>query len=355
MMAAKMSQDRFVPAGRGRNSATPSSLRLPEREGWVWSRWRIARKKATGFAFISPFLLIFGVFSIWPDIDSLVLSFEQYAGFGPTRPVGLGNYRALLRYSAFWTEVENTLFYWLAHAVIVIPLAFVTALILRSKLINGAKFWKPLIFLPQVMSVVAVSLVWQTLFSTQYGVINSVFGIHVAWLTDYSIARWIVVLLLVWQGLGFWFVVFLAGLTAVDPAIIEAAIIDGAGVLRRTISVVVPLMRRVILFAVIIDAIGSMSLYTQPNVLLGGSGMANPSVSTLSNLEVGNLQAGVFGQSAAAGWLLFVLTMVATAVVFGGNWLLGGRSSKGGLIARRRNRTRRLDAAGAVGAVEAEP
>jgi ABC-type sugar transport system permease subunit len=205
------------------------------------------------------------------------------------------------------------------------------------------------------MSVVAVSLVWQTLFSTQYGVINSVFGIHVAWLTDYSIARWIVVLLLVWQGLGFWFVVFLAGLTAVDPAIIEAAIIDGAGVLRRTISVVVPLMRRVILFAVIIDAIGSMSLYTQPNVLLGGSGMANPSVSTLSNLEVGNLQAGVFGQSAAAGWLLFVLTMVATAVVFGGNWLLGGRSSKGGLIARRRNRTRRLDAAGAVGAVEAEP
>ena len=234
--------------------------------------------------------MVFGLFSIFPDIYSLVLSFKRYAGFGPTRPVGLANYRSLLAYSSFWTEVENTLFYWVAHAVIVIPLAFVMAMVLRSKLIRGARIWKPLIFLPQVMSVVAVSLVWQTLFSTQYGVLNSLLGIHVAWLTDYALARWIVVLLLVWQGLGFWFVVFLAGLTAVDPAVLEAAVIDGAGVIRRTVSVLIPLMRPVILFAVVIDAIGSMSLYTQPNVLLSqGGALANPSVSTLSNLEVGNL------------------------------------------------------------------
>ncbi len=179
------------------------------------------------------------------------------------------------------------------------------------------------------MSVVAVSLVWQTLFSTHYGVLNSLLGIHVAWLTDYALARWIVVLLLVWQGLGFWFIVFLAGLTAVDPAVLEAAVIDGAGVIRRTVSVLIPLMRPVILFAVVIDAIGSMALYTQPNVLLSqGGALANPSVSTLSNLEIGNLQSGVFGQSAAAGWLLFILTIGVTVIVFGGNWLLGGRSPK---------------------------
>ena len=92
-----------------------------------------------------------------------------------------------------------------------------------------------------------------------------------------------------------------------------------------------------ILFAVVIDAIGSMALYTQPNLLLAqGGALANPSVATLSNLEVGNLQSGVFGQSAAAGWLLFVLTILATVVVFGGNWLLGGRLPRA--IARRRPR-----------------
>jgi len=254
------------------------------------------------------------------------LSFEQYAGFGPRRYVGLANYRALLSYSYFWAEVGNTLFYWVAHAVIVIPLAFVLAMVLRSKLIRGGWFWKPLLFLPQVMSTVAVSLVWQSMFGTQYGVLNSVFRLHVTWLTDYGLARWVVVALLVWQGLGFWFVVFLAGLTAVDPEIIEAAVVDGAGAIRRTISVIVPLMRPVILFAAVIDAIASMALYTQPNVLLAqGGALANPSVATLSNLDVGNLQAGVFGQSAAAGWLLFVLTVLAAVVVFGGNWILGGR------------------------------
>jgi len=349
-----MSGGQLVSVGRHPNKARPSP-RAPASGARRWPLRRIGHQNASGYAFISPFLVIFGVFSIWPDIDSLILSFEQYAGFGPTRPVGLANYRALFDYSAFWTEVGNTLFYWVAHAVIVIPLAFITALLLRSKLIRGSKFWKPLLFLPQVMSVVAVSLVWQTMFSTQYGVVNSVFGTHVAWLTDYDVARWIVVLLLVWQGLGFWFVVFLAGLTAVDPAIIEAAIVDGAGAVRRTFSVIVPLMRRVLLFAVIIDAIGSVSLYTQPNVLLAGSGMANPSVSTLSNLEVGNLESGVFGQSAAAGWLLFVLTIVVTAVVFGGNWLLGGRSSEGNRVIRRKTGAPRVGEGSAGGAGRARP
>jgi ABC-type sugar transport system permease subunit len=327
----------------GTVKARSSSLRSRPWWGPPWSSRSIGRQKASGFAFVTPFIVIFGVFSIWPDINSLLLSFQQYAGYGPRVPVGLANYRALLAYSSFWTEVGNTLFYWAAHAVIVIPLAFVTAMVLRSKLIKGTRLWKPLIFLPQVMSIVAVSLVWQTLFSTQYGVINSVFGLHVAWLTDYGLARWIVVLLLVWQGLGFWFVVFLAGLTAVDPEIIEAAIVDGAGALRRTISVIVPLMRRVILFALVIDAIGSMALYTQPNVLLAqGGSLANPSVSTLSNLEVGNLQSGVFGQSAAAGWLLFLLTIVVTALVFGGNWLSGGRTSNLGRRLARQNGSQRV-------------
>jgi ABC-type sugar transport system permease subunit len=312
----------------------PSSLRSggQHRRG-VWRR-RADHHAASGIAFISPFILIFGAFSIWPDIYSLVLSFQRYAGFGPKQAVGLANYRALFAYSAFWTEVGNTLFYWVAHAVIVIPLAFFTAMALRSKLVRGAALWKPLIFLPQVMSVVAVSLVWQTLFSTQYGVVNSVFGVHVAWLDNFAIARWVVVLLLVWQGLGFWFVIFLAGLTAVDPAILEAATIDGAGALRRTVSVVIPLMRPVILFAVVIDAIGSMSLYTQPNVLLAtGGGLA---------------KAGVFGQSAAAGWLLFVLTIAVTAVVFGGHWLLGGRAPRRDRSGARRARTR-LSQAGKAG------
>jgi ABC-type sugar transport system permease subunit len=200
------------------------------------------------------------------------------------------------------------------------------AVIVRGKMIRGKRFWKPVIFLPQVMSIVAVSLVFETLFSQKYGVINSLFGVNVPWLTDFSIAKWIVVLLLVWQGAGFWFVVFLAGLTGIDPAVEEAAMVDGAGAVRRTVFVLVPMMKNVILFAVVIDAINSMALYTQPNILTAtGGNLAVPAVGTVSNMVVGNLQSSSFGESAAAGWLLFILTMVVGGVVFLAFRLVGGR------------------------------
>ncbi len=277
-------------------------------------RWRQA---LLGYLFILPFCLVFLLFSIGPYIYSFILSFESYAGFGDATPVGLRNYAAILQYHVFWTELGNTIFYWLAHAIPQIPLAFLLAFLVRSKLITGKRFWKPVIFLPQVMTIVAVTLVFKTLFSTQYGVINQVFHLHIAWLQDYTIAKWVVVLLLIWQGLGFWFVVFLAGLTSIDPSLEEAAIVDGASVWQRLLHVVIPLMRNIFLFAFSIDAVASMRLYTQPNVLVAQSGgVADPEVAPLLNLVVTNLQGGSFGQSAAVGWLLFVITILLSTILF---------------------------------------
>lgn len=288
------------------------------------------RIAAVGFLFIAPFLIVFAAFSAWPDIYSLILSFEKYGGFGRAVGVGFANYKALLTYGAFWTELRNTMFYWVVPSVILFPVAFVLAVIVRSKLVRGKKVWKPIIFLPQVMSIIAVSLVFNTLFQQQYGVINGLFGLHVAWLTNFAITRWVVVLLLLWQGTGFWFVVFLAGLTGIDPSVEEAARVDGAGSIRLTLSIILPMMRNVILFAVVIGAIGSMALYTQPNLLAAQGGtLAVPAVGTLSNLVVGNLQSGVFGVSAAAGWLLFVLTVIVGAIVFGLYRLSGGHLGGG--------------------------
>jgi ABC-type sugar transport system permease subunit len=167
------------------------------------------------------------------------------------------------------------------------------------------------------MTIVAVSLVFQTLFSTQYGVVNQIFHTHIQWMENYAITRWVVVLMLVWQGLGFWFVVFLAGLTSIDPSLEEAAIVDGASVWQRLRFVIIPLMRNIFLFAFAIDAISSMRLYTQPNVLVSRASLADPEVAPLLNLLVSNLQGGSFGQSAAVGWLLFIITIAITAILFG--------------------------------------
>jgi ABC-type sugar transport system permease subunit len=286
------------------------------------------RTTRAGYAFIAPFIIVFCVFTAFPDVYTFIVSFQNNSGYGTTTWTGLSNYIALLKYGAFWTEVTNTLEYWVLHAVILIPFAFVLALVVRSKVVRGKSAWRTLIFLPQVMPFVAVGLVFQIVFASPQGLVNNVLGVHVAWLTNFAIAKYAVVALLVWQGFGFWFVVFLAGLTTLDPAVEEAATVDGANVVQKTLRVTVPLMRDIIFFAVIIDAINSMALYTQPNVLTtNGNGLAVPAVGTVSNILVSNLQAGIFGMSAAAGVLIFVLTVVVSVVLFGGYILLGGRVS----------------------------
>jgi ABC-type sugar transport system permease subunit len=280
-----------------------------------------------GLLFIAPFIVVFAAFTVWPNVNSLILSFQRYDGFTERHWVGLANYRSLLQYGGFRTEALNTIEYWLFHAVILIPIAFVLAVMVSSRNLRGRKVWQALIFLPQVMSIVAVTLVFQVLFSRQSGVVNDLFGLHVAWLTNFGIAKWVVVLLLVWQGLGFWFVVFVAGIASIDPEIDEAARMDGAGALRRMVSITLPLTRNFILFAVVIDGIASMALYTEPNVLLATNAAgAPPRVAPLSNLVLTNLLSGSYGQSAAAGWMLFILTIAVSTLIFGINRLVkGGR------------------------------
>lgn len=268
-----------------------------------------------GYLFILPFLIIFAIFSVWPDIYAFILSFQHSRGFGKTTWVGVHNYRAILTYGVFWTQLRNTMFYWVAHAVPLIPLAFALALLVRSTVVRMKEFWKAIIFLPQVMSIIAITLVFQTLFSTQYGVVNQVFGTNVAWLTDFGVTRWIVVLMLVWHGLGFWFVVFLAGLSSIDPALDEAAIIDGANAWQRTRLITLPLMRNVFLFAFVIDGINAIPLYTQPNVLVSRT-LAPPDVGPVMNVLVSNVQGTNFGLSSAVGWLLFIATAILSALIY---------------------------------------
>src|SRR5262249_13048224 len=158
----------------------------------------------------------------------------------------------------------------------------------------------PILFLPNIVAVVAASLVFQNLFGTQYGVINSLLGLQIPWLQDPTLAKIVVVILLVWKNVGFWFVVFLAGLTSVNPEVDDAARVDGATATQRMFYVTLPLMRPIFLFAFVIDAIGSFQLFTEPNVILGrGGSLAPPDTAPLLNLLVVNLRSGNFGQASA--------------------------------------------------------
>jgi len=271
------------------------------------------RKKMRGdslvpYLFISPFLIFFLGLFLGPAFYSLYLSFFRYAGYGASTWVGLGNYLAVLEYPVFWTEIWNTVFYWFAHAVPMMVVAFGLAVLVNSKLVRFKNIFKPLIFMPQIIATVVAALVFQNFFGTQYGILNRILGTEIPWLTDMNLARWVIVALLIWRGLGYWFVIFLAGLTSINPEVMEAATIDGVSVWQRLAYVTIPLMRSSLLFAFVVDGIVTMRLFAEPNVLVGKAGaLASVEVAPVVNLVIENIRSARFGMAAATGWSLFIL------------------------------------------------
>ncbi len=277
-------------------------------------RWRDA---IAPYLFISPFLFSFVFLFLLPAVYCLALSFFRYKGFGDARFVGLSNYRVTLGYHVFWTMLRNTVFYWLMHALPLMVLSFLLADLVSSKLVKWKSFYKPAIYLPNVVATVASGLIFQSMFGTQYGVLNNLLGIQVPWLQRPAITRWVIVALMIWRRAGWWFVIFLAGLTSINPEVDEAAMVDGASGWQRMLRITVPLMRGTFLFAFVMDAIGSFRLFAEPNTLMAyGGSLAPNEVAPLLNLLLVNLRGAAFGQAAAIGWILFAIVVAISLVQF---------------------------------------
>ena len=267
------------------------------------------------YLFIAPFLISFLLFFAFPAAYSFVLSFFKYKGYGTATFVGLKNYTSLLNYSAFWKSIRNTLYYFLMHIIPVMAGAFISALVLSSKRMHRVqKFFKPLLFLPQVVPVMATALTFRIIFATHTGVINQMLNLSVPWLEDAVLMRLCVVALVIWRSTGWFMVIFLAGLTTINSDLYEASTLDGATYLQQTIHITLPLMKPIFLFAFIMDAISSFKIYTEVNVMIAGTANAPTDAASIMNMITQNLENGNFGTASAAGWLLFILIAVISVI-----------------------------------------
>lgn len=268
------------------------------------------REKLVPYLFISPFLISFCIFFVFPAGYSLMLSFHKYRGYGKMTFVGLNNYASLLRYSAFWKAIGNTLFYFLVHLIPVMGFAFLFAILLQNEGLGRLRsIYKPILFMPQVVPVMASVLTFRVIFSTNTGAINQMLGLSISWLDNPDVMRWTVVAYSIWRSTGWFMIIYLAGLTTIDPSLYEAAILDGATAIQRIVYITLPLLRSIFIFAFIMDAISSFKVYTEVNVLLAGVGTAPTHAAPIMNLVTTNMKNGNFGMSAAAGWLLFILIL----------------------------------------------
>ena len=157
-------------------------------------------------------------------------------------------------------------------------------------------------------------------FATQTGVINQIFGGEISWIENARTSKWVVLILLIWRGAGWFMVVYLSGMTAVSQDVIEASKIDGANAAQTLRLIIIPLMKQTFKFAFIMDAISSLRMYTEAAVLTckkNAGGVAREVAEGVINLLMFNLNSGNFGMACAYGWIIFVIIFVISLFILG--------------------------------------
>lgn len=269
----------------------------------------------TPYLFILPFLLSYVLFFAYPAVYSFVLSFFKYKGYGKATFIGVTNYKNLFQYKTMWMCLGNTFFYFIFSFIPVMFFSFVMALMVRSRSVGKMQpIYKPIIFLPQVCAVVACSLCFKIIFGERVGVFSQLFGKQIPFLSDTHMMKWTVVILLTWRGIGWYFIIFLSGLTTISEDILEAATIDGSGTLTTIRKITIPMMKPTFMLAFITNAIGSLKIYTEPNLLLAQNYDPPMQVAPYINLIINSMSGGQFGMASAAGWILVIVILLLTLV-----------------------------------------
>ena len=275
-------------------------------------------EKLIPYCFIFPFIFSFILFFVIPAIYSFALSFARFPGYGEIKWIGLHNYKNIMIYSRFWESLGRTFFYWVAKFIPVTVISFMLAVCLQSRLLTGlSKFYKPILFLPQICATTASALVFMVIFAKQTGVINQLLGLDISWIESSIYSRYAVLILLLWRATGWYMVVYVSGLTSISPDVLEAGIIDGANAIQRLLKITIPLMKQTFIFAFTMDAINSLRMYTEAAVLTANDagGIARQDAEGVINLLVMNLGSGNFGMASAYGWILFIIIFVIALLI----------------------------------------
>ncbi|WP_293911336.1 sugar ABC transporter permease [Deinococcus sp.] len=311
--------------------------------------WDNFQRRYAPYIFISPFFVLFLIFGLFPIIFNAYLAFHQWTpgtGLGEMKFVGFRNFADNWTDPTFWQSLRNTAALavesGLPQHLIAIPLAFA----IHTGLKKAQHLITAVYFLPYITSVVAISVIFFTLLSWQYGVINAILGaLHqlpligglfpgekVNWLGEKSLVQPSIAAVIVWRYVGWNMLLYLSGLQAIPGELYEAAAIDGATKSQQLRYITLPLLRPTIFLAVTLSLIGGFQLFEEPFILTNGTGgTSGAGLTTIMYMLRTYVSYTEAGLAAAMAWMLFVVIGILTVV----NNLLFGRSGLAGNEGRR--------------------
>lgn len=275
----------------------------------------ISAKKTAGVLFFLPALVLLLIFLIAPMVVAVGFSFTKYTVLDPPRFIGFANYSRLFSQATFWASLRVTLVYVFVRVVIILFIALLLSLVLNQQFpFRG--FFQTVSFLPFVFPLAVTSVVWKVIYRP-FGLmenLTSLIGVGpLPWLSSGEYALAAVTISTIWSGVGYYAVIFLAGLQTIPKDILEAAVIDGAGNVQRFSKVILPLLKPTMFYVTVVAVIGTLQQFPPFMIMTGGGPGQATRVLGLFIYEYAFAHLNM-GFACTASLVMFVLIMGFTLV-----------------------------------------
>lgn len=277
------------------------------------------KENLTGYLFVGPQLLGFLLFVAFPLLFSIYLCFSEWNLVEMPTLIGFDNFKAVFRDKIFWKSIGNTFIY----IIITVPLTLITSLtlaILTNRKLPFMKFYRAAFFLPMVTSTVAIAMVWLFIYQPYGGILNTFlgfFGVDNApkWLQEPGLARFSVALVTIWLKVGYYYIIFDAGLKNIPNELYEAAQIDGASTWTKIKRITIPMLSSVMFFVTVMLFIDIFNMFNEVYIMTAGG----PDYSTYTLSMYIYFYAFTefdMGRAAVGSWVLFSLVAIVTVIQF---------------------------------------
>lgn len=304
-----------------------------ETEEMEMTKTGVAKKKKDynrwGYLFVLPFVIVFLVFSIYPVLRTLYLSFTSYKGYGDAVWIGIDNYIRVFKDRFFWRDLWNTVKIWGVNIILQIGLAFLLTIIfsdIKYK-VKGLSVFRAVFYLPNLIAATSVAFLFKTLLDWKYGTFNQMLmtlGLtdqQINWMGTVSTAPWVISIIQTWMWFGNSFIVLMAAVQGINPDYFEAAAIDGAG--RWTVfrKITLPLIRPILLYVLITSLIGGLQLFDLPflmnGVAPGTAGEPSGALQTaVMYLYKFGFETRQVGYASAIAYTLFFIILIVSIIQF---------------------------------------
>ena len=297
--------------------AITSSVKVPQ-AGVRRTLWKM-RREWSAYVFLAPIILQFLVFTVFSVLFSFYLSFHEWNILEPEKPfVGLDNYARLLRDTRVHEAIWNTFYYTVVSVPLTLFAGLLIALLLNNE-VRGRGIFRAMYYLPGITSGVVVAIVWKWVFNGDFGLLNyyliqaGLISAPIRWLTDPNLAMPSVIIVSIWGGVGGAMIIYLAGIQAIPDELYDAAMVDGAGPIRRLFSITIPLLNPSTFFLLITSIIGAAQQFGLPYLLTAGGPLRRTTTiayylyqSAFKNFEM--------GYAAAMSYVLFAMIFIFTLI-----------------------------------------